>query len=153
MNAACHSFQAASHRWLSGVNMSAEPILIVDDNPQIRRALRTILISQGFVVMDARTGEEALDLIREERVELILLDVNLPGMSGIETCREIRRGGAIPVIMLTVRNSERDKMQAFEAGGRLHCKTIWCRRTHGARPRHLTPRWIGRISRLYLTRL
>ena len=96
--------------------MSAEPILIVDDNPQIRRALRTILISQGFVVMDARTGEEALDLIRKERVELILLDVNLPGMSGIETCREIRRGGNIPVIMLTVRNSERDKVQAFDAG-------------------------------------
>jgi two-component system KDP operon response regulator KdpE len=96
--------------------MSAEPILIVDDNPQIRRALRTILISQGFVVMDARTGEEALDLIRKERVELILLDVNLPGMSGIETCREIRRGGDIPVIMLTVRNSERDKVQAFDAG-------------------------------------
>jgi len=116
MNAACHSFQAASHRWLSGVNMSAEPILIVDDNPQIRRALRTILISQGFVVMDARTGEEALDLIRKERVELILLDVNLPGMSGIETCREIRRAGNIPVIMLTVRNSERDKVQAFDAG-------------------------------------
>jgi two-component system KDP operon response regulator KdpE len=116
MNAACNSLQAASHRWLSGVNMSAEPILIVDDNPQIRRALRTILISQGFVVMDARTGEEALDLIRKERVELILLDVNLPGMSGIETCREIRRAGNIPVIMLTVRNSERDKVQAFDAG-------------------------------------
>src|SRR5580704_5610235 len=96
--------------------MSAEPVLIVDDSPQIRRALRVILISQGFVVMDARSGEEALDLIRNERVELILLDVNLPGMSGIETCREIRRGGDIPVIMLTVRNSERDKVQAFDAG-------------------------------------
>ena len=102
--------------WLSGMSMNAQPILIVDDNPQIRRALRTILISQGFVVMDARTGEEALDLIRKERVELILLDVNLPGMSGIETCREIRRAGNIPVIMLTVRNSERDKVQAFDAG-------------------------------------
>jgi two-component system KDP operon response regulator KdpE len=96
--------------------MSAEPVLIVDDNPQIRRALRTILISQGFVVMDARTGEEALDLIRKEHVELILLDVNLPGMSGIETCKEIRRAGDIPVIMLTVRSSERDKVQAFDAG-------------------------------------
>jgi two-component system KDP operon response regulator KdpE len=116
MNADCHSPQAAAHGWLSGLNMSAEPILIVDDNPQIRRALRTILISQGFVVMDARTGEEALDLIRKERVELILLDVNLPGISGIETCREIRRAGNIPVIMLTVRNSERDKVQAFDAG-------------------------------------
>ena len=96
--------------------MTADPVLIVDDSPQIRRALRTILISQGFVVMDARTGEEALDLIRKERVGLILLDVNLPGMSGIDTCREIRRASDIPVIMLTVRDSERDKTQAFDAG-------------------------------------
>src|SRR5271163_1557281 len=96
--------------------MNSEPILIVDDSPQIRRALRTILISHGFVVMDARTGEEALDLIRKQRVELVLLDVNLPGMSGIETCKEIRRASRIPVIMLTVRNSERDKVQAFDAG-------------------------------------
>jgi two-component system KDP operon response regulator KdpE len=96
--------------------MSAEAVLIVDDNPQIRRALRTILIAQGFVVMDARTGEEALDLIRKERVEIIILDVNLPGMSGFETCREIRRSSSTPVIMVTVRNSEHDKVRAFDAG-------------------------------------
>ena len=96
--------------------MNTDPVLIVDDSPQIRRAVRTILISQGFVVMDARTGEEALDLIRKERVGLILLDVNLPGMSGIETCREIRRASDTPVIMLTVRDTERDKTQAFDAG-------------------------------------
>jgi two-component system KDP operon response regulator KdpE len=96
--------------------MNAETVLIVDDNPQIRRALRAILIPQGFMVMDARTGEEALDLIRKERVELILLDVNLPDMSGFETCSEIRRTSDVPVIMLTVRNSERDKVQAFDAG-------------------------------------
>jgi len=96
--------------------MSAEPLLIVDDSPQIRRALRAILVPQGFVVIDVRSGEEALDLIRKERVELILLDVNLPGMSGFETCSEIRRTTDIPVIMLTVRSSERDKVQAFDAG-------------------------------------
>jgi two-component system KDP operon response regulator KdpE len=108
--------RAATRSRLPGAAMNAEAVLIVDDNPQIRRALRTILISQGFVVMDARTGEEALDLIRKERVELVLLDVNLPGMSGFETCREIRRASEVPVIMLTVRNSERDKVQAFDAG-------------------------------------
>lgn len=99
-----------------GVAMSPEPILVVDDSPQIRRALRTILISQGFAVIDARTGEDALALIRNRRVELILLDVNLPGISGIETCREIRRSSHVPVIILTVRDSERDKVQAFDAG-------------------------------------
>jgi len=115
MSAACH-LQDAIRRWAPDPFMSAEPILIVDDSPQIRRALRTILISHGFVVMDARTGEEALELIRKERVGLILLDVNLPDISGFETCREIRRTSAIPVIMITVRNSERDKVQAFDAG-------------------------------------
>lgn len=96
--------------------MDAEPVLVVDDNPQIRRALRAILVPQGFVVMDARSGEEALELMRKERVALVLLDVNLPDMSGFETCREIRRTSQVPVIMITVRNSERDKVQAFDAG-------------------------------------
>jgi two-component system KDP operon response regulator KdpE len=99
-----------------GVTMSSELVLIVDDNPQIRRALRSILIPQGYTIVDARSGEEALDIIRREPVDLILLDVNLPGMSGIDTCKEIRRVGDIPVIMLTVRSSERDKLQAFDAG-------------------------------------
>src|SRR6202050_2941499 len=108
--------QPTSRIPLPGAVVSAEPVLIVDDSPQIRRALRAILIPQGFVVIDARSGEEALDLIRKERVELILLDVNLPGMSGFETCKEIRRGSDVPIIMLTVRNSERDKVQAFDAG-------------------------------------
>lgn len=96
--------------------MSAEGILIVDDNPQIRRALRAVLVPRGYTIIDARSGEEALDVIRRERVELILLDVNLPGMSGFETCKEIRRTHDIPVIMLSVRASERDKVQAFDAG-------------------------------------
>lgn len=93
-----------------------ELILIVDDSPQIRHALRAILIPQGFTILDARSGEEALELIRRERVDLILLDVNLPGITGFETCREIRRAGHIPVIMLSVRAGERDKVQAFDAG-------------------------------------
>jgi two-component system, OmpR family, KDP operon response regulator KdpE len=108
--------QAVVQPWITGTRMSAEPVLVVDDNPQIRRALRTILIAQGFIVIDARTGEEALDLMRKERVEIVLLDVNLPGMSGYETCKEIRRTSAVPVIMITVRNSEKDKVQAFDAG-------------------------------------
>lgn len=116
MSLACQRMQLATKVSLPGGHMSAEPILIVDDNPQIRRALRTILISQGFVVLDARTGEEALEVIRQEHVDLILLDVNLPGMSGFETCKEIRRTSDLPIIMITVRDSERDKVQAFDVG-------------------------------------
>lgn len=101
---------------IAHMSMNTELILIVDDNPQIRHALRAVLVPRGFIILDARSGEEALDLIRRERVELILLDVNLPGISGFETCREIRRSSEIPVIMLSVRASERDKVQALDAG-------------------------------------
>jgi two-component system, OmpR family, KDP operon response regulator KdpE len=91
-------------------------ILIVDDEPQIRRVLLTTLTSHGYTVVEARSGEEALERIRAERADLVLLDVNLPKMSGLETCREIRRSMDVPIIMLTVRNSERDKVQALDAG-------------------------------------
>src|ERR1700690_1214896 len=96
--------------------MNSATVLIVDDEPQIRRVLLTILTSQGYSVIEARSGDEALEKIRAEHLDLILLDVNMPGRSGIETCREIRETGDIPVIMLTVRNTERDKVHALDAG-------------------------------------
>jgi two-component system KDP operon response regulator KdpE len=96
--------------------VSAANILVVDDEPQIRRVLRSTLSTQGYVITDAKTGEEALELLRKERPDLVLLDMNMPGMGGIETCREIRRALDAPIIMLTVRNAERDKVAALDAG-------------------------------------
>lgn len=96
--------------------MSSATILVVDDEPQIRRVLRTTLASQGYVIIEARTGEEALERLRQDPADLILLDMNMPGIDGIETCREIRRGFDVPIIMLTVRNAERDKVRALDAG-------------------------------------
>jgi two-component system, OmpR family, KDP operon response regulator KdpE len=96
--------------------MSSAKILIVDDEPQIRRVLRTTLTSQGYTVSEARTGEEAFEQVRAERPDLILLDVNMPGISGLEACREIRASSDIPIIMLTVRGTEHDKVQALDAG-------------------------------------
>lgn len=96
--------------------MTSAKILIVDDEPQIRRVLRTTLTSQGYTVVEARSGDEALEEIRHERPDLILLDVNMPGRSGFETCTEIRATSDVPIIMLTVRNTERDKVQALDAG-------------------------------------
>jgi two-component system KDP operon response regulator KdpE len=96
--------------------MTSAKILIVDDEPQIRRVLRTTLTSHGYTVAEARTGDEALEQIRGDRPDLILLDVNMPGISGLETCREIRASSDIPIIMLTVRGTERDKVQALDAG-------------------------------------
>jgi two-component system KDP operon response regulator KdpE len=91
-------------------------ILVVDDEPQIRRVMRTALAAQGYSVSEAKSGEEALDSVRQLRPDLILLDVNMPGMDGLEACREIRASSDVPIVMLTVRNSERDKVNALDAG-------------------------------------
>jgi two-component system KDP operon response regulator KdpE len=99
--------------------MSAARILIVDDDPHIRRVMRTTLVAQGYEVADARTAEEAIDKIRAGNYELVLLDMNLPGMGGLEACRVIRgmRASAdASIIMLTVRESEKDKVEALDAG-------------------------------------
>lgn len=96
--------------------MNAATILIVDDEPQIRRVMLTTLTSHGYTVVEAASGEEALEKLRSERPDLIILDVNMPGISGIQTCAEIRTSSDVPIIMLTIRNSERDKVQALDAG-------------------------------------
>jgi two-component system, OmpR family, KDP operon response regulator KdpE len=96
--------------------MNAASILVVDDEPQIRRVLRSTLTSQGYVLTDAKTGEEAVDIARKDKPDLILMDVNMPGIGGIAACREIRGFSSAPIIMLTVRNAERDKVQALDAG-------------------------------------
>jgi two-component system KDP operon response regulator KdpE len=91
-------------------------ILVVDDEPQIRRVLRTTLAAQGYEVEDARNGEDALVAIRKHRFDLVLLDMNMPGIGGLETCRSIRESSEVAIIMLTVHDSERDKVEALDAG-------------------------------------
>ena len=96
--------------------MSSARILVVDDEPQIRRVMRTTLVARGYVVSDARSGEEALDKLREEKFDLVLLDMNMPGMGGMEACRNIRAGSDMPIIILSIRNAEKDKVEALDAG-------------------------------------
>jgi len=96
--------------------MTSAKVLIVDDAQQVRRVLRTALSAEGYTIFEAGTGEEALNLIRTSPPDVILLDVNMPGMTGLETCREIRRHSDVPILMLTVRNAERDKVMALDAG-------------------------------------
>lgn len=96
--------------------MSAARILVVDDDAQIRRVMRATLAARGYEVSDARSGEEALEKVRAARHDLVLLDINMPGMGGLETCRALRAGSDLAIIMLTVRNSERDKVEALDAG-------------------------------------
>jgi two-component system KDP operon response regulator KdpE len=91
-------------------------ILIVDDEPQIRRVIKAALSKQGYVVADARSGEAALDMIREERFDLVILDRNMPGVGGLETCRTIRDTSDMGIIMLTVRKAEAERIEALDAG-------------------------------------
>jgi len=95
--------------------MSAR-ILVVDDDPQIRRVMKATLVGHHYEVVEARTGEEALETLPREMPDLVLLDMNMPGMGGLETCREIRESSEIPVVILSVRNSEKDKVAALDAG-------------------------------------
>jgi two-component system KDP operon response regulator KdpE len=91
-------------------------ILVVDDEPQLRRALRSTLSALGFVVADASSGEAALEKLREEKFDLVLLDINLPGLSGLETCRAVRTRSQVSILMLTVRDRAEDKIEALDAG-------------------------------------
>jgi two-component system KDP operon response regulator KdpE len=96
--------------------MTTGRILVVDDEPQIRRVLQAALVAQEYEVSVARSGEEAIEKLRRDRFDLVLLDVNMPGMGGIETCREIRASSESAIIMLTVRGGEQDKVDALDAG-------------------------------------
>jgi two-component system KDP operon response regulator KdpE len=92
-------------------------VLIVDDEATLRKALRSSLTASGFAVEEARNGEEALGTVQQHSFDLILLDVSMPGISGIEACRRIR--GIAPrvgIVMVTVRDREDDKVRALEAG-------------------------------------
>jgi len=91
-------------------------ILVIDDEPQIQRALRTILTARHFQVSLASTGEEGLALAATELPDLIILDLGLPDIDGIEVCRRLREWTQIPIIILSVRETEREKVLALDRG-------------------------------------
>jgi len=96
--------------------MSAGRILVIDDEPQIRRLMRTTLIGAGYEVEDAKSGEEGIEKMSQFHPDLVLLDINLPGMGGLAACNMIRADKNVAIIMLTVRDSEADKVAALDAG-------------------------------------
>lgn len=91
-------------------------ILVVDNEPQIRRVLRAALCAQGYAVLEASDGQQAVATFWSEDPDLVLLDVNMSVINGFEVCRQIRCASGVPIIVLTVRGSEADKVQAFDAG-------------------------------------
>ncbi len=96
--------------------MSVAKILVVDDEPQMRRVLHASLKAHGHEVVEAGSGEEALHKLDAEPCDFVLLDLNMPGMGGTATCRAIRAGSEIPIIVVSIRNSEHDKVAALKAG-------------------------------------
>ena len=97
--------------------MSKDPaILIIDDEPQIQRALKTILTARHFQVSLAANGEQGLALAATQAPDIIILDLSLPDMDGIEVCEQIRQYSKVPIIILSVREGERDKVAALDKG-------------------------------------
>lgn len=91
-------------------------VMVVDDERQIRRALKEALVEEGYSVVTAETGEEALRALDFTPPDLVVLDLGLPGISGLEVCRGIRARSKIPVLILSVRATERDKVAALDLG-------------------------------------
>jgi len=96
--------------------MPKRMILVVDDEPAISRLVRATLQAEGHSVITASRGEEALDLLDEQRPDLIVLDLMMPGIDGFETLRRIRMQSQVPVIMLTARASDADKLKGLSGG-------------------------------------
>src|SRR5712691_6286828 len=91
-------------------------ILVVDDEREIVRALQRALTAHGYTVLTASSGEEAIEMVASQRPDLLLLDLLLPGMSGLEVCRQVRATSNVPIIVLSVKEAERDKVEALDLG-------------------------------------
>jgi two-component system KDP operon response regulator KdpE len=92
-------------------------VLVVDDEPSLRKVFRTSLTASGFAIAEARSGEEAVEILPQRPFDLVLLDINMPGIGGVEACREIRAlAPKIGIVMVTVRDAEHDMVRALEAG-------------------------------------
>lgn len=96
--------------------MRKQLILVVDDEPPIIRLVRAKLQADGYAVITAGNGEDALPLVEDERPDLVILDLMMPGMDGFETLRRIRTTSTVPVIMLTARAGDIDKLRGFSGG-------------------------------------
>ena len=92
-------------------------VLVVDDEASLRKVLQTTLTARGFSVQESGSAERAIELVREKSIDLVLLDINMPGTGGIEACRRIRSlSPQAAIVMVTVRDAESDIVQALEAG-------------------------------------
>ena len=93
-------------------------ILAVDDEPDLRSLLRILLKHRGYEVLEAASGQEAVERVKTEpRIDLVIMDIMMPGLSGVEACAEIRKFSTVPMLFLTARGRLEDKQQAYASGG------------------------------------
>lgn len=115
----CFNFTSGGSNLMTSVNpmQAIGNILVTDDDPDLRRVLRRTLGALGFDVAESSNGEQALTEIQTGQFDAVLLDVNMPGIGGVATCREIRkRAPGLQILMLSVRNREADKVDALNGG-------------------------------------
>src|SRR5215203_3981491 len=91
-------------------------ILVVDDEPNILSTLAPLLRSRGYDVSTAMSGRSAIEIVEREKPDLIVLDLGLPDMDGVDVCRTIREGGNVPIVVLSARGAEGDKVRALDFG-------------------------------------
>ena len=93
-------------------------ILAVDDEPDLRGLVRILLKNKGYQVLEAASGQEAVELVRSEpRIDLVIMDIMMPGLSGVEACAEIRKFSTVPMLFLTAKSQLADKAAAYASGG------------------------------------
>ena len=96
--------------------MAGQTILIVEDDPDIRDGVRILLSGEGYHILEAENGLRALELFNPE-VDLVILDIMMPGMSGLRVCEELRKSSTVPILFLTAKSQESDKLLGLTAGG------------------------------------
>lgn len=97
--------------------METANILVVDDNPEIREIIQILLQGEGYLIEEAKNGQEALDILGQQGVDLVILDIMMPGMNGYQTCVEIRKQSNAPILFLSAKGQESDKTLGFSSGG------------------------------------
>src|SRR5215470_16947822 len=98
------------------MSKSGARILVVDDEPEIVRTLERSLLAHGYEVFTANSGTEAMAAIQAHRPDVMLLDLGIPGINGLEVCQQVRAQSNLPIIVLSVKGAERDKVQALDLG-------------------------------------
>lgn len=115
-------------------------LLVTDDDPAIVRLVRAALEPEGFEIVEANTGAEAVRLMKEDPFDLVILDIMMPEMDGLEACRQIRQGSEVPIIFLSAKDEEADKVVGFTLGGDDYV-------TKPFKPRELVARVKARLRR------